>query len=224
MLLVAWPLDLLDAGFVLTFGAAAALLARRRRAAPVSAGARRLRALLLAVAASVAVEAVLLPVQALVFSRVTLAGIALNLVAVPLMTVAQMGGLAVVALDLCGVSASWPAWAADMAVKAVLSSGRVVEAVPWLSGPVRPPAAPIVAAYYAALAAAAFARRGARAAGIAVWAVTATIILTGSPDWLRISGGSVGRGFSPAGGSSSPTAHRSPAGHDARRGTGRGRF
>ena len=114
--LVAWPLDLLDAGFVLTFGAAAALLAASPVVRALSVAAP-LRALLLAVAASAAVEAVLLPVQALVFSRVTLAGIALNLVAVPLMAVAQMGGLAVVALDLCGASASWPAWAADVAVQ-----------------------------------------------------------------------------------------------------------
>ena len=192
--LVAWPLDLLDAGFVLTFGAAAALLA----ASPVVRGlslAPPLRALLLAVAASAAVEAVLLPVQALVFSRVTLAGIALNLIAVPMMAVAQIGGLAVVALDLFGASASWPAWAADMAVKAVLSSGPVVEAAPWLSGPVRPPPSPVVGAYYVALAMATFARRGVRAAGIAVWVVTAAIILAGSPDWLR----DAGRGFSPAG-------------------------
>ena len=191
--LVAWPLDLLDAGFVLTFGAAAALLA----ASPVVRGlslAPPLRALLLAVAASAAVEAVLLPVQALVFARVSLAGIALNLIAVPMMAVAQIGGLAVVALDLLGASASWPAWAADIAVKAVLGSGRVVEAAPWLPGPVRPPPAPIVAVYYVALAVATFARRGARAAGFAVWVVTATIVLAGSPEWLR----HVGRGFSPA--------------------------
>ena len=192
--LVAWPLDLLDAGFVLTFGAAAALLAT----SPVVRGlsvAPPLRALLLAVAASAAVEAVLLPVQALVFSRITLAGIALNLIAVPMMAVAQIGGLAVVTLDLLGASASWPAWAADIAVKAVLSSGPVVEAAPWLSGPVRPPPSPVVAAYYVALAVATFARRGVRAAGIAVWVVTATLIVAGSPEWLR----DAGRGFSPAG-------------------------
>ncbi len=147
-------------------------------------------------AASVAVEAVLLPVQALVFSRVTLAGIALNLIAVPMMAVAQIAGLAVVALDLLGASASWPAWAADIGRQGrCSSSGPVVEAAPWLSGPVRPPPSPVVAAYYVALAVATFARRGVRAAGIAVWVVTAAIIVAGSPEWLR----DAGRGFSPAG-------------------------
>ena len=165
-----------------------------------------LRALLLPMAASAAVEAVLLPVQALVFSRVTLAGIALNLVAVPMMAVAQIGGLAVVALDLVGASASWPAWAADMAVKAVLEQRRR-----WWRprrgwrDRVRPPPSPVVAAYYAALAVATFARRGVRAAGIAVWVVTAAIIVAGSPEWLR----DAGRGFSPAG----PQPRDVPAGH-----------
>jgi len=48
--------------------------------------------------ATLCAEVALLPVSALWFSRVTFAGFALNLLAVPLMTAAQIGGLAVVAL------------------------------------------------------------------------------------------------------------------------------
>ena len=190
-LLVVWPLDLLDAGFVLTFGAAAALLAT----SPVVRGlsvAPPLRGLLLAVAASAAVEAVLLPVQALVFSRVTLAGIALNLLAVPMMAVAQIGGLTVVALDLAGGAPYGRHGRPISAVKAVLSSGRVVEAAPWLSGPVRPPPSPVVAAYYVALAVATFARRGVRPpASPSGW--SRPVILAGSPEWLRDLGGASAR-------------------------------
>ncbi len=51
-------------------------------------------------AASVAAEALLFPVGALVFSRVTFAGLALNFLAIPLMAVAQIAGMAVVPLAL----------------------------------------------------------------------------------------------------------------------------
>ena len=179
VLLVAWPLDVLDAGFVLTFGAAAALLASPPVVGSVSLPAP-LRIVAVAIVASVAVEAVLLPVQALVFARVTLAGIALNLAAVPLMTVAQVAGLAVVGLDLLGGDASGPAWAADAAVRALLGSAALVDVAPWLSGPVHPPGWAAVGAYYAALVSAAFARR-LRPAAIAAWMVMAALLATGAP-------------------------------------------
>lgn len=179
-LLVAWPLDLLDAGFVLTFGAAAALMASspavRHWSLPAG-----LRPLVVAVAASVAVETMLLPVQALVFARVTVAGIVLNLAAVPLMTVAQIGGLAVVAMDACGMNASVPAWLADLSVRAVLSSASLTDAASWLSGPVRPPAWPAVAIYYVALATAVFGRGRVRATGVAAWALFAILLVLGVP-------------------------------------------
>ena len=66
----------------------------------------------------------LLPVQALVFARVTLAGIVLNLAAVPLMTVAQMPDWRLSAWTSWAVNASGPAWAADAAVRALLGARR----------------------------------------------------------------------------------------------------
>ena len=51
-------------------------------------------------AASLAAEAMLFPVGAMSFSRVTFAGLALNFLAIPLMAVAQIAGMAVVPLAL----------------------------------------------------------------------------------------------------------------------------
>src|SRR5262249_47387140 len=50
--------------------------------------------------ASAATEAALLPAGALFFSRVTFAGLALNFLAIPLMAVAQIAGMAIVPLAL----------------------------------------------------------------------------------------------------------------------------
>ena len=100
-MIVARPLDVRDPGFILTFGATLALVEAARRAGTTSH--RRdgpkgralpvrqavivpLRSWLVAsVLTSVAVEIALMPVSALAFSRVTIAGLVLNLVAVPAM-------------------------------------------------------------------------------------------------------------------------------------------
>ena len=58
------------------------------------------RSLFAMFAASAAAEAMLFPVGALVFSRVTFAGLALNFLAIPLMGVAQIAGMALVPLAL----------------------------------------------------------------------------------------------------------------------------
>ena len=47
-------------------------------------------------AATIAAEGCLAPITAFVFSQVTIAGLVLNFAAVPLMTVVQMAGLALV--------------------------------------------------------------------------------------------------------------------------------
>ncbi len=186
-LLVVWPLDLRDVGFVLTFGAASALLgvadAIRRPEWPVAA-----RWLLQSMAASLAVEAVLLPVQALAFGRVSLAGIVLNLVAVPAMTVAQLAGLVVLVGDLVGSGASLAAWAAHAGVTLLLGGASFVEIAPWLAGRAPPPAWIVVAIYYGALAAAVRGRGWPRAAGGVVCVATAGVIAFGLPATLRRGG------------------------------------
>ena len=61
-------------------------------------------------AASVATEIVLLPVGALVFSRVTFAGLALNFAAIPLMTVVQLAGMALVPAALVAEPVARGTW------------------------------------------------------------------------------------------------------------------
>jgi competence protein ComEC len=145
------PLDLRDAGFVLTFGATIALVegARRGQRGPDRG---RLHGWVAGSAvASLAVEVALLPVAAQVFSRITGAGLILNFAAVPLMAVAQIGGMVVVATERVPGVAALAGWAAAAAAGGIVGSARLVEAAPWLTAPVPPPGFLVVFAYYAAL-------------------------------------------------------------------------
>jgi len=178
--LIVWPLDLRDVGFVLTFGAASALLATSEVARRVG-GPPSVRWLLQSMGASLAVELVLLPVQALLFSRVSLAGVVLNLVAVPAMTVAQLAGLAVVAADLAVGGAAVAAMAADIGVRLLIGAASLAETVPWLTDRSPPPHWAVVAAYYAALVVAVRAGVRLRVAGGAVCLATAVMIVSGRP-------------------------------------------
>ena len=140
------PLDVRDAGFLLTFGATGGLLALAHVRLPL------LRNWIAAsIAASVAAEIVLLPVSATVFSRVTAAGPLLNLLAIPAMAVVQIAGMVVVAgqsLDHVGVPAGW---IAAHGALALVESARLVDLMPWLVRRVPVPPLWMVAAYYAAL-------------------------------------------------------------------------
>jgi competence protein ComEC len=183
-LLVAWPLDLRDVGFVLTFGAAGALLAvaevARFAAVPVA-----IRWLLQSIVASLAVEAVLLPVQAMAFGRVSFAGVALNLVAVPAMTIAQLSGLVVVVADVAGVAAPFAGGVADFSVRLLVWSASLAEAAPWLTDRAPPPAWIAVALYYAAVTFAVRATGKVRAMSAVVCMVTGWLVAFGVPDSMR---------------------------------------
>jgi competence protein ComEC len=162
LLTVVEPLDVRNAGFILTFGATAALLEVARRG-PVNIpdGPNRrhgrlrprwLSWLAISMTASAAVEIALLPVMAETFSRVTIAGLALNLVAVPAMALVQIAGLVVVfanAFDAIGAVAGW---LAHLGAIAIVDSARLVDVMPWLAVRVPRPAAAIVALYYLGLA------------------------------------------------------------------------
>src|SRR5262249_23652506 len=95
LMVVAHPLDVRDPGFVLTFGAPAALLEGARHGATVLPRWRALSWLGASVFSSLAVEAALLPISAQMFSRVTSAGLVLNLLAVPVTCAIQIAGLIV---------------------------------------------------------------------------------------------------------------------------------
>ena len=96
------PLLVLDAGFLLTFGATLGILIGAGPLANVvrefidGAGwvaARVAVPLATLLVATVCAELALLPIAAMAFSRVTVAGLVLNFVAIPLMTIAQVAGL-----------------------------------------------------------------------------------------------------------------------------------
>ncbi len=94
-LLSAEPLSVADPAFVLTFGATLAILAAGQLL-PSRRSPRLLAPVLALFVASAATEALLMPVGAILFSRITFAGLALNFLAIPLMAVTQIAGMAVV--------------------------------------------------------------------------------------------------------------------------------
>ncbi|HKC54583.1 MAG TPA: ComEC/Rec2 family competence protein, partial [Vicinamibacterales bacterium] len=149
LLVVIAPLDVRNAGFVLTFGATAALLGVMNRGL---ARPRWLSWLAASIAASAAVEIALLPVMAATFSRITLAGLVLNLVAVPAMALVQVAGLVAVCANAIDGIASTAGWLAHLGAFAIVESARLVDAAPWLAFRVPAPPSPVIATYYAGLA------------------------------------------------------------------------
>ena len=187
------PLDVRNAGFILTFGATGALLESARR---LSTSFTRLptpaRWIAASIAASLAVELALMPVSAQSFSRVTLAGPLLNLLAVPLMAVAQVAGMAAAAFD------AWPAiarpaldaealaeaagWLAAMAASGIVGSARFVDAAPAFAWRVPPPGILLLAIYYGSLLVALFAKAArVRLAAVAVLACALACVIGAAP-------------------------------------------
>ena len=85
-------------------------------------------------AATLCAEAALMPVGALLFGRVSLAGLALKFLAIPIMTVTQIAGMAAVALY--GVSEPASAlvgWVAHLAATWLVESTRLLDLFPWLA-------------------------------------------------------------------------------------------
>ena len=149
LILAANPLALVDPAFLLTFGASIAIVvgvpaitaACWRSAAPSTGGC--------AIAASAAVEVVLLPLGPLFFSRVTVAGLLFNCAAVPLMSIVQIGGMAAVATTALFPSLAHAAgWAPHVAARGLVSSAALVHVVPWLTWRVPSPPLWLIAVYY----------------------------------------------------------------------------
>jgi competence protein ComEC len=122
------------------------------------------------VVTTVVVDIALLPVEAALFSRVSLAGLVLNLVAIPLMTVVQVCGLATVAcVWWLPPVAKLATLIGGIAADGLLDSARLVDVWTALSWRVPAPSHVALAAYYTtwglALAARAAGRRHAALAG-----------------------------------------------------------
>jgi competence protein ComEC len=153
VMLLANPLDLVNAGFWLTYGATAALITAAARWQPPRPG-RWWYAPAAICVGSLAVELVLTPVSAYVFQRVTLAGLVLNLAAVPTMAVVQASASVCVLLDGLGArpAAVLSGHVTHMAAQALLESGRLVDFAPWATWRVPSPPLWLVAGYYAVVA------------------------------------------------------------------------
>lgn len=151
VLVAADPLAVSDPGFLLSCGATLGILA----VAPVldrCPGRRAGRAAAGLLLASIAAEVALLPLVAVLFGRVTLAGLLLNLVAVPAMAVVQFAGLVLVPAALVsGTAASAVGAVASWAAVALVDSARMAEWLPALIWHVDRPSAAAVMAYYAAV-------------------------------------------------------------------------
>lgn len=151
LLAIGEPLDVRNAGFLLTFGATGALLAFMPATLVDRAGRRWIAWLLASIRASAAVEIVLLPVMAETFSRITAAGLILNVVAVPAMALVQMAGILVVLGNRVTLIGELAGWFAHVGAIAIIDSARLVEVAPWLAIRVPPPSLATIAVYYAAL-------------------------------------------------------------------------
>lgn len=147
-----------DAGFILSFGATLGiLLGAPRLLAPTRRRATFGRAVVSAatslLVATVCAELALAPAGAVIFSRITFAGLVLNFAAIPLMTVVQAAAMAtLVAAPVSPATASACGYVAHVAATWLVSSARLVDVAPWLFRNVPPPSWWLVAAYYAACA------------------------------------------------------------------------
>jgi competence protein ComEC len=150
LLVAVQPLSVVDPAFILTFGATFAILVVAPSVPPAIP--RRVMPLVSLFVASAAAEAALFPAAALLFSRVTFAGLALNFLAIPLMAVAQIAGMAIVPLALVSWRlAAAAGFAAYLGAEGLVRSAELVRFVPLLAFRVAPPSWWVVAIYYVAL-------------------------------------------------------------------------
>ncbi|MCX6539577.1 MAG: ComEC/Rec2 family competence protein [Acidobacteria bacterium] len=146
------PLMIYDAGAWLTYGATLAIIVGTPLAfatlPPLPGWLRPIVALFVA---SLAAELALFPISAMVFSRVTTAGLALNFAAIPLMTVVQVGGMCVLGLAaVSALAANLAGYVTHVAAWGLVESARFVDLVPWLTTRLPPPEAVAMATYYLA--------------------------------------------------------------------------
>lgn len=160
------PLAVFDGGFILSFGATLGILLGASRLSMAGADplprarrthqnvVQRLAGQLSKAAgamfvATLCAEVALAPAGAVLFSRITLAGLILNFLAIPLMTLAQVAAICtLVAAPAAHPVAHYCGYAAHLAASGLVSSAGLVDMAPWLSRDVAPPAAWFVCAYY----------------------------------------------------------------------------
>jgi competence protein ComEC len=215
VLCVVWdPLTVLDVGAWLSFGATAGLIvvlprlieAARGDGVPAGRWARARDVCRAACLATVAAEVVILPITAGVFARVGVAGVLLNLIAIPAMAVVQLSGLVLCVVALVSTpAAEVAALVAHQATVVLLGSSKALDLAPWLSWRVPPMSIWWTVAYYGAIVCALRLRRPRPRRLAVVAATTLAAVLMSSPfvalrrpapGWLRISVLDVGQGES----------------------------
>jgi competence protein ComEC len=183
------PLVLFDPGFLLSFGATLGILAAVRDV-PAAGFRNRSRAVMIREAAgallwtTVLAETALLPIAAVLFGRITFAGILLNFAAIPLMSVLQAASLAVLALGPASAAAAAAAgYVAHLAATGIIESARLTDLMPWMARDVVSPSWWVVVGYYGAACVAVLSSRPAivRRAGV-VLACFAGLVVA-SPPW-----------------------------------------
>lgn len=180
IILVTKPLDLADPGFLMTFGATAALVEGARLGAAFVPTRRMFSWIVATLIGSLAVEVALLPVSASAFSRVTSAGLILNLLAVPAMGVVQIAAMAVTLISESPLLAYSAGWTTHVAASALISSADLVKAAPWLAARVPPPAVWLVLVYYGALVATVIGRGRLRLASAVVYLAALGAVVSGA--------------------------------------------
>jgi competence protein ComEC len=182
------PLTILDAGFVLSFGATAAIVIAASHVVPAAARTRetsRLRAfrraaltaMLALGAATLCAEIALVPIGARLFGRVSFAGLLLNFIAIPLMSLIQVAGLAAVAATpLSSALAAGCGWVAHVSTVGLLGSAALVDVAPWLVVDLPPPAIWVIALWYAGWAGVFLSRRP-RSRRVAITAIGAAALV-----------------------------------------------
>jgi competence protein ComEC len=179
--LIGSPLSIADVGLWLTFGATAAIVAGATIVALPSGTWWRAAAAMCA--ASLAAEIALVPIAAFVFQRITVAGLVVNLAAIPAMAVAQIGAMVTAAAAMIRLDAIADAsgWLTHVAVRTLIESARLVDFAPWLTWRVPSPHVLVIAAYYVCVIAAVTLKRWHRpamaAAAMLLWIAAAPATL-----------------------------------------------
>src|SRR5687768_6155754 len=189
IILLVSPLAIADVGLWLTFGATAAIVAGAARVAmPSSPWLRALAALLLA---SVCAEIVLMPIAAFVFQRVTVAGLVVNLAAVPSMAIVQVAAMMTAAADAVGLTgiAGHAGLVTHLGVRGLIDSAIVVDAAPWLTWRVPSPPLLLMVAYYGLLIAVVGAQLSARTQRLLALSAGAAFL------WIAIAPDTLARRF-----------------------------
>lgn len=176
VLLLQRPSALTDAGFQLSFAATIGVLSLT---APLRSGRRWPLGLDLLWAASLAAQAAVAPILALRFQRLPLAGLLLNLAAVPLSTGVLCAGALAVLVGGLGPLAEWSGALAWCLAHALLVVSRGAALVPWLDRHVAAPAWWTLALHLACLSA--LAGRRLRPRDLMAWAVAAAGLLWSGP-------------------------------------------